>query len=364
MKIDSRDQVDKYAIHLLIRSYSRPGINGVPSHTWKAMARSQSGIGHPATLLVKEARKISQKWQIIRRIEEATLLPFSISEAPTSPIEKIVQCISILWYLSKNYPQHFKTPQVYNNYLSVTIDWRLNSVEAIFRDCFDHFPLSPEKISELHVKAFSRKTYNRFKLPSRCSWHFPLEDISSPTIPFLPNQLPRPDKFTFVRAMEFAHIRRIPRFAREVWARREAWRAQIDREAEKDLKNIRWTETNDDDILRYESYLVDEQDREWVHHSLKFSEQSEGAANILYEGYIRLLYIEILTFGQFFDEAFTMILEGTGERYPWTQGMLTKVKNFAKAHDQRKLCAYIDNLDESGLEMETESPDAWWEHSA
>ena len=116
----------------------------------------------------------------------------------------------------------------------------------------------------MQMKAFSKETPSRFKFRSRSSWHWPLQDISSSTLPFLPDDLPRPDKFTFVRAMEFAYFRRMPSFAREVWARREAWRTQIDRKAKKDLENIQWSEVNDDDILRYESYLVGKMDRGWV----------------------------------------------------------------------------------------------------
>ena len=342
----------------MIRTYYRPGSEGVTRNAWRVPSRSET---HPAHPFVQEGNRVAQKWRIPQRIHEATSLPFSFSEAPTTWTESIIQCISLMWYLSRKYPQHFTTPQVYNNYLSFAIGWRLNSVEAIFRDCFNHFPLSIEKLHDMQMKAFSKENHGRFKFRSRCSWHWPLQDISSSTLPFLPDDLPRPDNFTFVRAMEFAYFRRMPSFAREVWARREAWRAQIYQEAKKDLENIQWSEVNDDDILRYESYLVGKMDRGWVHRSVKLSEESEGAANTLYEGYIRLLYIEILMSGKFFDEAFEMILEGTGERYHWTQGMLAKVHKVAKLYEQKKIYEYIEKLEESGMEMERESPDDWWE---
>ena len=342
----------------MIRTYHCPAVQGVRSNAWRVSSRSDT---HPVRPFIQEGNRITQKWRIPQRIHEATSLPFSFSEAPTTWTESIIQCISLMWYLSRKYPQHFTTPQVYNTYLSFAISWRLNSVEAIFRDCFNHFPLSIEKLHDMQMKAFSTKTHSRFKFRSRSSWHWPLQDISSSTLPFLPDDLPRPDKFTFLRAMEFAYFRRMPSFAREVWARREVWRKQIDQEMKRDFENIQWSEANDYDILRYESYLVDKMDRGGVLRSLKSIEESEGAANTLYEGYIRLLYIEILMSGRFFDEAFEMILEGTGERYHWTQGMLANVHKVAKLHEQRKIYEYIEKLEKSGMEMERESPGGWWE---
>jgi hypothetical protein len=352
-------RVDSYAIYLLIRTFYRPGAEGVTRNAWKIP--TETGV-NPTRPFVKEGTILALKWKIKDRIEGATLIPFSFSEAPSTPAETVIQCISTMWYLAKRYPQHFNTPQIYNNFLSFAVGWRLDSVEAIFRDCFDHFPLSQDKISELYRKRLVRQKHNRFRHQSRNSWHWPLPDISSPSIPFLPQQLPRPDKFTFMRAMEYAYFRRLVPFAREVWAHREAWIAQIEKEAQKDIEMIQWSEVNDDDALRYESYLVDKRDRGWARRSLKLSEETEGAANTLYEGYIRLLYIEILTFGNFFEEAFEAIKEGTGERYQWNQGMLRKVRKVAEFHSQREICEYIDSLEESGMETGRESSDDLWEH--
>ena len=347
----------------MIHTYHRPGDEGV---TWRNAWRIPTVKGartKPAGMFVKEATIISHGWRLRNRIEEAKLIPFSFSEAPSTYIETIVQCVSTMWYLVKNYPQHFNTPQIFNAFLNFAVGWRLHSVEAIFRDCFDHFPLSQEKINEMNTKRIKRRIGNRFRLPSRNAWHWPLPDISSPEIPVLLPQLPRPDKFTFLRAMEFAYFRRLVPFAREVWARRESWRTQIDKEAVKDMEDIQWSEINDDDILRYESYLIDKKERSWARKSLRVTEESEGAANTLYEGYIRLLYVEILTSGGFFEEAFGIIKEGTGERYHWTQGMLAKVRKAAHFNRQWTLCDYIDSLEDSGIETGRESPDDWWEHS-
>jgi hypothetical protein len=311
---------------------------------------------------VRDSNLIASNWNIETRIETAKCIPFTFSETPSTYTETIVQGISTMWYLARKYPEHVCKPQIYNSFLSFAVLWRLNSVEAIFRDCFDHFPLSQEKIDELYTKRLTPQNHNRFRLPSTSPWHWPLPDISSPNIPLLPSPLPRPDKFTFVRVMEYAYFRRLVPFAREIWARRESWRAQIEKEAQQDTGNVQWSEVRDDDILRYEGYLVNKGDRGWARQSLNLVDEAEGAANTLYEGYIRLLYIEVLTFGRFFNEAFEMIKEGTGERYPWTQGMLAKVRKNAEFHQQKEICEYIDSLDESGIKIGREYPDDWWEH--
>ena len=168
--------------------------------------------------------------------------------------------------------------------------------------------------------------------------------------------------------MEFAHHRRLPEFAREVWARRHAWRQHLDVEAMHDMEASRWDATDERDIIRAEFAVTGRKalgftGSEWAALSAMENETSEGASERLYEGYVRLLYIQTLAAVQAFDEALYIIREGTGERYPWTQMILAKVRKHAEIHGHQELYEYIDGLDytlEEGIE---ESPEKWWEQN-
>jgi len=223
---------------------------------------------------------------------------------------------------------------------------RLPTTMSLFRDCFDHFPLSDERKEELACKLDPEER----TVPAY--WPFPpLVDFS-----FVPKQLPRPDKYTFVRAMEYAHFTRNPQFATEVWFRRQAWRTHLEKAALADLENNRWSEFDDDDLLRYERTLVSNSTsmREWARSTATLSKWSDGASDTLYEGYTRLLYIQTLAACGWMDEAYKMVLQGTGERYPWTQNMLEKVLKHAANFEHKELYQYIKNLEASGSQHELE----------
>jgi hypothetical protein len=260
---------------------------------------------------------------------------FPLNHSPTSLPELVAQCIATVWYLSRRYPSYFKEPSLYNQYLSFLVRCRLPSAKAAFGDCYEHFPLSEEQEKELHV-------LDRSRLPP--FWPFPRISI-----PFLPEQLPRPDKFTFVRSMEYAHFMRDADFATEVWIRRESWRSVIEKTALDDLGTSMWSEFGGEDLVRYERELVDNRTsaRAWAKTAATLRKWSEGASNTMYEGYTRLLYIQTLAGCGQGDKAYKMVLQGTGEKYAWTQSMLAKVRKRAEKFGHTELCEYIDGLERS-----------------
>jgi len=358
-----RNKVDAAAITLLLRKLVLVGDLEKPYLIYKT-----HHTGAHSMLLERNVTAIARLHNSGNRIEHATSLPsLPVSGAMRFP-DYITLCITIVWYLVRRYPQHFTSPQVFNAYLSFAVNWRFDSVEAIFRDCFDHFDISLEYLNWLEAKR-RESGRKRFKMRSRRPWHWPLPAPESPTAPYLPDQKPRPDKSTFVLAMEFAHYRRLPEFAREVWAHRHAWREQVHLEALRETEASRWDATQDQDIIRAEFAVTRRKAfgfgaAEWAALSATENETSDGASERLYEGYVRLLYIQTLAAVQEFDEALHIIREGTGERYPWTQKILAKVRKHAEIHRHQELCEYIDGLESTLGEGIEESPEKWWEQTS
>jgi len=243
------------------------------------------------------------------------------------------------------YPQYFTDPLCFNLYLAWAVGWRLDSVPAIFRDCYTHFPISADKQTQLD---------NLSRPVSKKAWHWPMPPFPDPEQSTFPPQRASPDKDTFVRAMEYAHSIGDLAFAREVWFYRESWRGQLHYMALTDLQNVRWAEYFADDIIRYEQDLVNTymSGLEKAKSATRLSEMSDEASNTLYEGYIRLLYIQTLTAAGECDEAFAMVLQGTEEAYSWTAAMLAKVKTDAAYHGHSNLVGYIESLETYGEEGE------------
>jgi len=362
MDLTCRNQVDGPTITLLLRKLVLVGELKKPYTVYKTHPH-----GAHSTLLQQNVVETSRIQNIGDRIEHAPFLPSPPVSGGMSFADYITLCITTVWYLVRRYPQHFTSPQVFNAYLSFAVHWRFDSVEAIFRDCFDHFDIPPDYLSWLEEirREGGRK---RFEMRSRRPWHWPLPPPESSSIPYLPEQKPRPDKYTFVLAMEFAHYRRLPEFAREVWARRHAWREVLDVEAIHDMEASRWDATPEQHLIRAEFAVTRGKaagftGAEWASLSARENESSEGASESLYEGYIRLLYVQTLAAVQAFDEALYIIREGTGERYPWTQRILAKVRKHAEAHGHEELCEYIDGLEYTLEEEAEESPERWWEQN-
>lgn len=308
------------------------------------------------TLLRREVNRLYDEYQVRDRIVNGTRIPFLVG--PTKFTESVLQCVSLVCYLVRRYPKFFCEPESFNAYLSYAVRWRFTSVEAIFRDCYAHFPLSEEKLQKLEAaRRVDRRTQNPI---SADRWHWPLPRLSREEGQALPAHLPRPDKYTFTLAMEYAFYRRLPAFAQEVWARREAWLAEIKKEARKDLNDSRWSQVSEKDLLRYEHRLVDTitSDQQWAKRATELSEMSDGASDTLYEGYKRILYIQVLAAHGYCDEAFTVMLEGTGERYQWTQSMLAKVKRYAEMYGHKEMYNYISNLADDVTSVQ--KPSNYW----
>jgi hypothetical protein len=280
--------------------------------------------------------------------------------------EYLTISITSVWYLFSRYPEHFTSPRAFNAYLNFATAWRLNSVEAIFRDCFDHFPLSDEAVNELETTRRQRGRQMRFKMRSRCPWHWPVPIFDSSRVPYLPERRPHPDKYTFLLAMEYAHKHRSVGFAQEVWLRRQAWREQLEVEAINEFYTSRWDASNDKNMIRHEYNVVRRKvlrfrQDSWAQSSAADYEWSKGASDGLYEGYVRLLYVQTLAAGRQFGTAYNIILEGTGEENPWTQKVLSKVRNHAQRHGAKELRDYIDSLHYTLEGDVEEKAEEWWE---
>lgn len=294
---------------------------------------------------------------IAKRVLTSQELPLDYGPRLVFP-ELVVDTISTVWYLSRRYPHLFQDPALYNLFLSIMVRWRMKSVPQIFLRCFSHFPVESE--GKKKVKRTHGKTKSLFH------WSWPLPRLPNDSIPNIPNPPPRPDKYTFVRAMEYAHFCRDAEFALVVWNRRKAWRQEVDKTARESLETIRWSEVEDKDILRYERDVVDAATSilDWAKGEGFLSEQSDGASNTLYEGYTRLLYIQILASCGKCDEALAMILDGTGEKYQWTRAMLQNVEKHAVAFGHQALYEYVTGLEFSGTEDTIRAAENDWMEEA
>jgi hypothetical protein len=326
----------------LSKEKERPNDDGNNFFIWTKYLQTQ---GHRPRVFIRrfemETRHLFNEQKLAERIPQATLVPFE--DVPSNLPILVVSLLSLLWYLARRYPRCFTDPQIFNLFMSYMIKARMkSSVPPIFNDCFAHVPLPKPQQTKLDEIQGSRGT--------KFEWHWPLPNVLK-----LPPQLPRPDKYTFVRAMEYAYLTRTSGFATEVWIRREAWRGYIDERIEEDVLNVRWSNFGDEDLVRYEEELRNDfaELRNWSKIASFESEKSDGASSTLYEGYVRLLYIQTLASCGLCDDALAMIRLGTGEKYDWTFSMLAKVRDYAEAFEHHELGIYIDQLE--SLEMEGES---------
>lgn len=291
-----------------------------------------------------ETRRLFDELNLKDIIPQATVIP--LHDVPTNLPMLVVNLLSLIWYLGRRYPGCFTDPQIFNLFMSYMIKARIrSSVPAIFRDCYAHTPLTPDQQSQLdELQKDSRS--KKFK------WHWPLTDVLQ-----LPRQLPRPDKYTFVRAMEYAYLTRNASFASEVWLRRESWRNYIDSRIEEDLSTARWSQFDEsENLVRYEEEVRNDfaDLRNWSKIASLESEKSDGASSTLYEGYVRLLYIQTLASCGMCQEALGMIRRGTGEKYEWRLSMLSKVRDYADEFQHKGLAEYIDGLENLGIDTENQ----------
>lgn len=309
--------------------------DGPDGNNFFIWSKNLSTQGHRPRIFARvfklEVKRLFTVHNLASLYSQASVIPFT--EVPTNLPMLFVNLLCLLWYLGQRYPECFTDPQIYNLFLSYLLKASIKPpIPAVFRECFAHFPLTEQQ--QLELKEIQDST------SLKKHWSWPIEPLQ------LAAQLPRPDKYTFVRAMEFAYVNENAAFAREVWLRREAWRNQIDQLSSEDRTNARWSVSPDDDLVRYEEEIRNEfaDLRKWYESATVESEKSDGASNTLYEGYVRWVYIQTLASCGQCDKALEMIERGTGERYEWTLSMLAKVKGYAEYHGHRKLAEYINSL--------------------
>lgn len=313
--------------------------------------------GHLIRELRKEIARIFLKRDVANRVLTGQVIPLDRASPCAFP-ELVVDTISTVWYLARRYPHLFQDPALYNLYLFNMVRWRMKSVPEIFLRCFSHFSIEGEEDK--------KENGTHGKTESRFQWYWPFPTLPNDSIPNIPQPPPRPDKHTFVHAMEYAHFIRDAKFAQLVWDRRKAWRKELDRVARESLKTVRWSQMEEKDILRYERDVVEPATsiQEWAKLARNLDVKSDGASNTLYEGYTRLLYIQILAACGKCDVALAIILEGTGERYQWTRAMLQKVEQYAVVFGHKDLCEYIAGLEYSGTEDSIQAAEHDWMEEA
>jgi hypothetical protein len=284
---------------------------------------------------IKNVLNLTRELEVWEKVRDARALPFTLTDPPSFD-RFCVNALGTVCYLLVRFPRYFiSSPVLFNTYLNFAVHYHFNSVESIFRECFNRFTLDAQIQHELDrkVEQFLPKRLDGHLEEngpmSTYTWLWPL-----PKDPHfkLPRRLPRPDGFTFFKAMQFAHMRRRTRFAHEIWAQRQAWLNQLQ---ERDLTEIG------------EKYVLTGRD----------SRAAPGRGP-LFEASIRLLYIEIMTIGGQPEEALKLLKSGTGENFEWTQGMLSLVRMRAEKLGVLELCQYIDGLEEdTGL---VPTPEMWW----
>jgi hypothetical protein len=267
-------------------------------------------------------------------IEESPML--RLPTLPSGRVGVIASFLVTVWYLSRRYADQFDDPINYNIFFSISVQLRHPSAENIFRQTFDHFPLTPDQDAKL---AEYDSPYARFPV------HWPLPDLG---LNFLTPWLPRPDKYTFIRALEYAHFTQKPYFAREVWYRRESWRAHLLACAVKDISLARWEKVSPADLLKYEQMLCfpDMPLHTWVAIISRVESSSGTSAGYLYEAYARMLYARVMAKAGFCDEAYEVLAQGTGENFPWNKTMLGPIQRMAAVHGHETLHNFIHRLDE------------------
>ena len=281
-------------------------------------------------------------------IKNATIFPFSGSSRRVR--QNLCQCISILSYLARKYPDLFLYPQIYNLYLSIAVRLGLRSVPNIFRRCFDHYSEQPRSEGQ------SSKSGEQSKYWSRYPWHWPLPVDEQNVVPHLPSKHPRPTNYTFMLAMEYASAVGDVRFGHYVWRRRKIFRRHFTNTVWQEAEGAMWSELRDEEMTSwYEELLARKEGTDFDSSRIKFSEGfTIGRSKNLYEGYIRLKYIELLAKEGRCQKAYETLLKGTGDTYDWTQKMLRKVRERAELHGHTELMKYIDNLKTSGVRREME----------
>jgi hypothetical protein len=263
--------------------------------------------------------------------------PFTAKDAPRKPAEIVALGIGVMAYLVKVHPDKC-TVDILNQYLLFCESWQLPSFKTVFRQHFDHGALTATTKDQLRGKTA------QWIEPE--DWCHPL-----PLTPHMPSILldasRSPNKATFLSAMNVAHTRTDYELAKEVWGKRQAWLARLHAVANERRNNLGDTDTAPDlDLLKSERSVTGEF-RGWIAREYALGHTTGGSSFTLYEGYIRLRYIEILAKCRQWPTAFKLIREGTGEKYPWDSAMLADVRESAMHQNVVGVVKYIDSLEDS-----------------
>lgn len=263
--------------------------------------------------------------------------PFTAKDTPRNPAQIVALGIGVMAYLIKMHPG-ICTPDVLNQYLLFCASWQLPSFKTVFRRHFDHGALTATTKDQLQNESA------RWIEPA--DWCHPI-----PLTPHMPStilnaSLP-PNKTVFLTAMNVAHTRNDYHLANEIWEKRQAWLARLRAVADERRNSLGDTDIPTDlDLLKSERSVTG-QFRGWNAREYAIGHNTGGSSFTLYEGYIRLRYIEILAKCGHWREAFELIQEGTGEKYPWNAGMLAGVRESAVYQNVVGVIKYIDGLEDS-----------------
>lgn len=278
----------------------------------------------------------------------AAPFPFTAKDTPRNPAEIVALGIGVMAYLIKVHPDKC-TADVLNQYLLFCESWQLPSFKTIFRRHFDHGALTATTKDHLYHQSARWIEPEDWCHPLSLTPHMPSKilDASRP-----------PNKAVFLSAMNVAHVRTDYHFAKEIWGKRQAWLARLRALADQRRNSLGDTDIPPDlDLLKSER-RVSGHFRGWTAREYAMGQNTGGSSFTLYEGYIRLRYIEILARCRRWRMAFKLIQEGTGEKYPWDAGMLAGVRESAVHQNKVGVIKYIDGLEDS--QQPAENREKWY----
>jgi len=302
-----------------------------------------------------------------KRLRNAERLPFTVYDTPQRPAQIVALGIAVMAYLSKNYPKQCNL-HVVNKFLQFCQTWQLPNFKTIFR-CHLHHE-NPGTVDRAAMTTEDRKNtstaeasikeeymFGNGKWKDPEIWHYPLPDMPK-EFDNLIHPRPVPDKITFVTAMHLACTRRDLAFGREIWSKRQSWLARIHHVINQRRETMGYDVRGRDlELLETERWVTHTR-KGWAAREWSSGRKTGEASFTLYEGYIRLKYIEILVACGQWEEAFQLIMDGTGETYSWSQEMLGTVRDCAVYRGNMDLVNYIDSLGASQRQLA--DPERWY----
>jgi len=323
--------------------------------------------GYQHTRFYGHVRKAGLSMRVAERLQNAEKLPFTMHDSPKKPAEIVALGIAVMAYLAKKYPKQCNL-HVLNKFLQFCQSWQLPSFKTIFRRHLNHeeprtvdgtavITNGTQNTSTAEVAIDEGRLHRNGQWKEPPIWYHPLpempKEFNSLLVP-----LPVPDKTTFVTAMHLACTRRDLTFAREVWSKRQSWLARIHHIVSQRCEAAGYDDRGRDmELLETERWFTRSR-KGWTAREWSSGIKTDGASFNLYEGYVRLKYIEILAACAQWEEAFQLIMDGTGEKYSWSEGMLGTVRESAVRRKNPDLVNYIDSLGASQRQLA--NPERWY----